>query len=198
MSQGHEEVGINPKINNLVKSYRQAKFDLLWVIDSNALTSETALYNMVCEFQQPTYTSKRVGMVHHVPFPIYPDTFWGSRLEQAFLGSTHAKMYLAINACQLDSCIMGKSTMWRKSDLEQTTPGQQGGLEGYSSYLGEDNMIGRHIWHDLGMRHAMNPDVVGNTVGTMTLKAFFWRRVRWIRVRKYMVLYVAFGFGCSC
>lgn len=56
-------------------------------------------------------------------------------------------------------------------------------LQGYGDYLGEDNMIGHALWHQLGLGHAMNSDVVGNSVGRMSLRTYFWRRVRWIRVR---------------
>ena len=49
-------------------------------------------------------------------------------------------------------------------------------------------MIGEAIWEDLGMRHAMGGEVAGNAVGSMSFQTFFRRRVRWIRVRKYMVV----------
>lgn len=138
---------------------------------------------------------RAIGMVHHVPFPLFPDASWGSRVEHAFLATEHAKMYLAINQCQVDSCIVGKSNLYRKSDLERlpSLKAHQSGraLEAFGDYLGEDNMIGTKLWHELGLRHAMNEDVVGNTIGNMSLQSYFWRRVRWIRVRKYMVLCVA-------
>lgn len=37
-----------------------------------------------------------VGLVHHVPYAIVFQKTWGSMIEQAFLNTTHAKMYLAI------------------------------------------------------------------------------------------------------
>jgi ceramide glucosyltransferase len=37
-----------------------------------------------------------VGVVHHCPFAFIPQKSFGSRLEQAYLNTTHAKMYLAI------------------------------------------------------------------------------------------------------
>ena len=41
-------------------------------------------------------TSGQVGLVHHVPVAIVHQKTWGSLIEQAFLNTTHAKMYLAI------------------------------------------------------------------------------------------------------
>lgn len=189
---GEDVAVVNPKIQNLMKSYKAAKYDILWIADSNALNGPNSLANAIPLFDTVTPRNRKpVGMVHHVPFAIFPDLSWGARVEQAFLCTTHAKMYLAINKTEIDSCIMGKSTFVRKSDLDRTTAGakvmaeREGAtaLQGYGDYLGEDNMIGHALWHQLGLGHAMNSDVVGNSVGRMTLRTYFWRRVRWIRVR---------------
>lgn len=206
---GEEIVGVNPKINNLVKPYRAARFDMLWIVDSNVQSSPHALRRAMAAFTPASSTSKAIGLVHHVPFPVWPDTDLGSRVEQAFLSTTHAKMYLAINEPAVDSCVCGKSCLFTKTDLERATrshyehaKGKKStlggamanlserdkyGIAAFGEYLGEDNMIGRFIWHDAGMRHAIAPDVAANAVGNMSLEKYFWRRVRWIRVRKYMV-----------
>ena len=100
-------------------------------------------------------------------------------------------MYLAINGSEVDACVMGKSNLWRKSDLERTTLGRGQGIAGYGQTLGEDGVLGIATWHELGMRHAMNGDVVGNTIGSMPLSAYIKRRIRWIRVRKFVTMFVA-------
>ncbi|GAA5947508.1 hypothetical protein JCM3775_000112 [Rhodotorula graminis] len=200
---GHDTVGVNPKINNLIRPYRQAKFDLLWVLDSNVLTSPECLSRSVPLFSPGGDAKHPVGLVHHVPFAVYPDALLGSRVEQVYLCSTHAKMYLAINRVAVASCVTGKSCLYRKSDLERASelkrergklplppPGvtNEPGLAAFGQYLGEDNEIGVALWEELGMRHAMGIEVAGNAVGSMSFQKFFRRRVRWIRVRKYMVL----------
>lgn len=210
---GQEIVGVNPKINNLIRAYRAASYDLIWVLDSNVLTSETCLSRSVPLFNPASSSSssalngssaRPIGLVHHLPFAIYPDTLIGSRVEQVYLCSTHAKMYLAINRVAVASCVTGKSCLYRKSDLARASalkrergklplppPGLAGtdeaGLAAFGQYLGEDNEIGVAIWEELGMRHAMGVEVAGNAVGSMTFTKYFRRRVRWIRVRKYMV-----------
>ncbi|KEI41010.1 glycosyltransferase family 21 protein [Mixia osmundae IAM 14324] len=192
---GEQDVGVNPKINNLVRSYHEATHDLLWILDANVLMDVGALTRAV-QALQSTSGSRSIGLVHHVPFALMPDVSLGARIEQVFLCTTHAKMYLAINFLRVDSCVMGKSTLFRRSDLNVATTKRAArskstnaatGLEAFGRYLGEDNMIGSAIWHDLGYRHAMSVDVAGNTIGSMALSSYFWRRVRWIRVRKYMV-----------
>ena len=182
---------------------------MLWVVDSNIQMSHDALARAIACFSPVPMPSKPIGLVHHVPFPVFPDINLGSRVEQAFLGTTHAKMYLALNETAIDSCVNGKSCLFRKSDLERCTglhqdkykekssvnsainhlPEQdRNGIAAFGEFLGEDNTIGRFIWHDGGMRHAIAPDIAANAVGTMPFEKYFWRRVRWIRVRKYMVV----------
>lgn len=200
---GEEIVGVNPKINNLIRPYRLAKYDILWVVDSNVLTSTGTLSRSVGLLITPPPPGCRpIGLVHHLPFAIYPDDNLGSRVEQVFLCSTHAKMYLAINWVAVASCVTGKSCLYRKTDLERAADVKrrngkghvlasgEGGLAAFGKYLGEDNMIAEAIWEDLGMRHAMGSDLAGNAVGSMSFQTFFRRRVRWIRVRKYMVMSV--------
>ena len=214
---GQDTVGVNPKINNLIRPYRQAKHDLLWVLDSNVLTSPECLSRSVPLFTSSSSSSSDakhpVGLVHHVPFAVYPDAQLGSRVEQVYLCSTHAKMYLAINRVAVASCVTGKSCLYRKSDLERASelkrergrlplppPGvtSEPGLAAFGQYLGEDNEIGVALWEELGMRHAMGIEVAGNAVGTMSFQTFFRRRVRWIRVRKYMVLCVPLSLSPLC
>ncbi|KDE08001.1 hypothetical protein MVLG_01704 [Microbotryum lychnidis-dioicae p1A1 Lamole] len=198
---GEQIVGVNPKINNLISSYRAAAYDILWVIDSNVLTSIHTLQNSVHQLHSRGAQGREIGLVHHLPFAIYPDQNLGSRVEQVFLCSTHAKMYLAINYLSVASCVTGKSCLYRKSHLDQAAAKKradpkkglvlaegEGGLAAFGKYLGEDNMIGEALWQELGLRHAMGGDIAGNAVGSMTLGSYLRRRVRWIRVRKYMVV----------
>ena len=107
-------------------------------------------------------------------------------------------MYIAINAVAIDSCVVGKSNMYRRSDLSRltgelkptkdSTPNDSvTGLPAFARFLAEDNMIAGALWHELGLRHDLSCDVAGNAVGNMPFMAYVWRRVRWIRVRKHMV-----------
>ncbi|KAJ7783607.1 glycosyltransferase family 21 protein [Mycena maculata] len=197
---GEEVVGVNPKVNNLIRSYRQAANDILWVIDSNVTVHSGTLARSVDALVgSPSAPSrKRIALVHHVPFALVTEPKIGSRIEEAFLNTNHAKMYLAINAAAVDSCVMGKSNLYRRSDLERvngslkpmyaaTQPGPLG-LPAFGRFLAEDNMIAGALWHELGDRHDLSCDVARNVVGNMSFSDYVWRRVRWIRVRKHMVL----------
>ena len=139
--------------------------------------------------------------MHHVPLAFAHGTKLGTKLEEAFLNTNHAKMYLAINFVAIESCVVGKSNLYRRSDLDRVNgslkptissaaddASRHGecGLAAFGRFLAEDNMIASALWHELGLRHELSCDVARNVVGNMTLSDYVWRRVRWIRVRKHM------------
>ncbi|KAG1810267.1 glycosyltransferase family 21 protein [Suillus plorans] len=202
---GEEVVGVNPKVNNLIRSYREATHDILWVIDSGISVAPGTLARSVDLLESSTHArppKKRVALVHHVPFVSAPEGFLGSRIEEAFLNTNHAKMYLAINTVSIESCVVGKSNLYRRSDLERVNGSRKPrahtesdddqdctrGLAAFGKFLAEDNMIASALWHELDLRHDLSCDVAHNAIGIMSLSDYVWRRVRWIRVRKHMIL----------
>ncbi|KAJ3388741.1 hypothetical protein HDU92_001376 [Lobulomyces angularis] len=169
------DVGVNPKVNNLVQGYNKAKYDIIWIADSNVSVDEGCCGRSVDEL-----CKDRVGLVHHLPIGIDATSF-GSRLEMAFLNIVHAKMYVAINWLAPASCIIGKSNMFRKSDLADV-----GGLKYFGKYMSEDNFIALHLWNK-GLKHRMTTDCAYQSLGSNNTKDFLNRRSRWGRVRKYAV-----------
>ncbi|KAI9513059.1 glycosyltransferase family 21 protein [Russula earlei] len=203
---GDEEVGANPKVNNLMRSYNEATYDILWVLDSNVSVAPGTLTRAVAMLIGPSASQaippqRRIALVHHVPFAISNEASFGTQVEEAFLNTNHAKMYIAINAVAVDSCVMGKSNLFRRSDLERldgTLVRQQHhesknsrrgrGLAAFGRFIAEDQMIGLALWHELDLRHGLSCDVAYNALGAMNLSDYIRRRIRWIRVRKHMIL----------
>jgi ceramide glucosyltransferase len=193
-------VGVNPKVNNLIRPYREAKHDILWVLDSNITAPPGALARAVDVLTTIPKSGKQVALVHHVPFATVSTPTLGAKVEEAFLNTTHAKMYIALNALAIDSCVMGKSNLYRRSDVDRldgslkphlgdpSSPSTERGLKVFGKYMAEDNIIASGIWHELGLRHDLSYDIAYNAIGDMSLKDYILRRVRWIRVRKHMVL----------
>ena len=112
-------IGVNPKINNLLAPFEQAQHDLLWIIDSTVSVTPGTLGRAVEAFLGTSFSTRsfdsdlestplmsddirkaptagEIGLVHHVPYAVVHQRTWGSMMEQAFLNTTHAKMYLAI------------------------------------------------------------------------------------------------------
>jgi ceramide glucosyltransferase len=197
---GEEVVGVNPKVNNLVRPYREAKHDILWVLDSNVTISPGALARAVDILDTIPRSRKKVALIHHVPFATVSSPTLGAKAEEVFLNTTHAKMYIALNTLALDSCVMGKSNLYRRSDVDRldgslkphaedpTRPPSERGLKVFGKYMAEDNIIASGLWHELGLRHDLSYDIAYHAIGDMSLKDYILRRVRWIRVRKHMVL----------
>lgn len=63
------------------------------------------------------------------------------------------------------------------------------GLAGFGPFMAEDNMLAHSIWHELGLKHAMTGDVATDYLGALSVRDYFMRRARWIRVRKMMTLH---------
>ncbi|KAF9203937.1 hypothetical protein BGZ49_005876 [Haplosporangium sp. Z 27] len=172
---GEKNVGINPKINNMIQSYETAKYDIVWVCDSNVYVDSGCMGRSVDKMMKPG-----VGLVHHLPFGVRPQTL-GSELELMFLDSVHAKMYLFINWTGLASCVVGKSNLYRRSDLDKV-----GGLAAFGKYMAEDNLVATAIFN-MGYKHEMTSDMAYQSLGSMTPSDYFLRRARWTRIRKYTV-----------
>ncbi|KAK0549867.1 Ceramide glucosyltransferase [Tilletia horrida] len=176
---GDENAGVNPKINNLVRPYSTAAYDIIWVVDSQIWSPPGALAEAVRTLTSkppkplPSFIPRsphgtRVGLVHHVPFAINPSTSWASQVERAFLSTTHAKMYLAINSVVVDSCIVGKSNMYRKSDLDRI-PDQRFGPDHGAFWRARQGLTGGDSGHENGPAMQLQG---GALAGAISSKAF--------------------------
>lgn len=141
----------------------------------------------------------------------------GSLLDEMFMFTLHLKFYVSLNNLLVAPCVNGKSNLYRRSDLDYAVgripyqalaffldpavvqlareiaakgPGHL--MEFFAKYIGEDNMIGIALWEYCHGRTALTGDVVVQPLQALdrfNSVAEYWnRRVRWLRVRKYMVL----------
>lgn len=185
-----EKYGPNPKINNLAKGFSAAKYDIIWVLDSNVWVSEGTLKRSVDRFN----SNPKIALVHHLPLCVSIDgTSRGSNLDEMFMLSSHSKFYTAINFVGIAPCVMGKSNLYRRSVLDKAVsvkllksiePGI--GIRHFAQFIAEDNMIAQCIW-DNGGRTALTGDSVVQPLSNVSLGGYWSRRVRWLRVRRYMV-----------
>ena len=146
---GHaSNLGPNPKIRNMSCAYREAKGDVVWIIDCNVWVGPHAAGRMVdilCGFSPTSHFGRRerqrkYKFVHQLPLvidvknpplPSYaevatgkPTTMLqeaGGLLEEMFLSTSHAKLYTAINTVAIAPCTLGKSNMFRRSHLNTLT-----------------------------------------------------------------------------
>ncbi|KAF7547035.1 hypothetical protein G7Z17_g7996 [Cylindrodendrum hubeiense] len=127
----------------------------------------------------------------------------GGRLDEMFMSTTHAKFYGAINTVGVAPCVVGKSNMFRKSQLDQITnpaenpnlpTGQNRplGVDYFSHNICEDHLIGELFWQSKipGYRNhgIIWGDLVVQPMSGMSVVAYAARRARWLRARKFTVM----------
>ncbi len=167
---GDLHIGPNPKVNNLVYGYREAKYDWLVISDSNVRVSADYLKRLVA------HLDPGVGIMTSVVAGQNP-VGAGGELEATFLNTYYARgmaLAFAVN----HPVVIGKSMMFRKSVAERF-----GGLETLSRYLAEDYICGEAIRH-LGLKTVMAHDPVVQHIGEYSLSTFWARHIRWGRIRK--------------
>ena len=143
------QLGPNPKIRNMSRGYREAKGDIVWIIDCNVWIEKKVAGRMVdglCGFGSGN-KGRKYKFVHQLPLavdisdspaavegklpvsePQTPRTSGsglldraGGILEELFLSTSHAKFYTAISTVAVAPCIVGKSNMFRRSHLNALT-----------------------------------------------------------------------------
>ncbi|ODQ63700.1 hypothetical protein NADFUDRAFT_84313 [Nadsonia fulvescens var. elongata DSM 6958] len=197
---GSDHYGPNPKVNNLSKAYFQAQYDIIWVLDSNVWVSSGTLARSVDVF----FRDPKIKLVHHLPNCVaLSSSYWGALLDEMFLMTSHSKFYMAINTVAISACVTGKSNLYRRSDLDVAaaafTTGSSSsstlsprhiepntGIREFAKYIAEDNMIAEALWA-LGGRTALTCDTAVQPIGYVPFEGYWSRRVRWLRVRRYMV-----------
>ncbi|KAK5058829.1 hypothetical protein LTR84_011093 [Exophiala bonariae] len=257
-SNSRAQLGPNPKIRNMSRAYREAKGDLIWIIDCNIWVGRGVCGRMVDKITGVNSRGTCAGpykLVHNLPICVdvdvdldstntdsintttatYDDTSttpllpikrsgrfntinqYGGRLEELFLSSSHAKMYVAISAVAVAPCIVGKSNMFRKSHLDYLTsrlalteakaqaPAStldsdivqaRTGIDYFSQNICEDHLIGDLLWksplppifpYKMRNHGLVYGDLAIQPVAGMTVGNYIARRVRWLRVRKFTV-----------
>ncbi|CAO2647368.1 Nn.00g082900.m01.CDS01 [Neocucurbitaria sp. VM-36] len=260
-----DALGPNPKIRNMSRAYREAKGDIVWILDCNVWVGKGVcgrLVDLLCGFGKGKNGKSRTKFkfVHQTPVAIdldsqdlsiqdrkdllggrtgengettniaastsaYPRNHsnstvrrllqrGGGRLDEAFLSSSHAKFYLAINTVAIAPCIIGKSTMFRRSQLDHITssnPNRAPGIDFFSDNICEDHLIGDALWKqpqaferpdyktvasekkETWGKHAMLfGDFCFQPISHTPVIAYLDRRVRWLRVRKFTVTLATF------
>lgn len=167
---GGVELGPNPKVNNLVRSYAQARYDWIVISDSNVRVEASYLKRLVA------HMDSTVGVVTSIVQGRGGQGIGGG-LETVFLNSFYARgMCLAQWAGK--PCVMGKSMLFRRSTAERF-----GGIKILSRFLAEDYMTGIAM-KKLGLKVAVASDPVPQIIGDHSLESFWNRHMRWGRIRK--------------
>jgi len=162
--------GPNPKINNLLSIYQDAKYDWILISDSNTRMSPQHLRVLAQQFK------KGVAMQSSVVAGVEASSI-GGLLECAFLNTFYARSVLILNTLG-HPCVIGKAMMFRKSVLERT-----GGLRSLEVHIAEDYAAGKKL-QQLGFRVQISRNPIRQHIGRYGFITFWTRHIRWGRLRK--------------
>lgn len=169
---GGRPIGHNPKINNLAQLCRAARHDWVLVSDADIRADERYLRALAAQTADP-----RVGLVSSVIATA------GDKGLGATLDGIHMNGFIASSVCAADvlaghPCVIGKSMLFRTSDLHKL-----GGLSIVKDVLAEDYLLGR-AFMTAGRRVALSGHPIVSVVGSRSARAFFERHLRWSQMRR--------------
>lgn len=165
---GQDMLGDNPKLNNMAKGFREARFGHIVFVDSNVLTPPDYLDQLMQALETGA------GMVSAPPIGLAPQGFW-AEVECAFLNSYQARIQYAADTLGFGFA-QGKTLFFRRGDLER------GGLEKLSAEPAEDAAATK-MMRSAGRRVRLAgpfPQLIGHR----SLAQMWKRQVRWARLRR--------------
>jgi ceramide glucosyltransferase len=163
--------GINPKVDNLRGIVPHASHDLVLVSDSNVRAPESYVSDMARAFQ----SDERIGLVTNL-FAGAGERTLGAALENVQLNGFCAAGS-ALPTLLGDSLVVGKSMLFSQKTFDTL-----GGFERVANVIAEDFVIGKMFQH-AGLRVAISKTVLDNVTGSISVRAFLDRHLRWGMLR---------------
>ncbi len=166
---GADRIGANPKLNNMVKGWREARYDWICFADSNLLTPKDYLTRIRAAL------SPGVGVVSAPPLGTEPEGFWGE-FECAFLNTFEARWQYAVDALGMGFC-QGKTLFLHRSLLRER------GLSALADEPAEDAAL-TTVTRAQGHRVRLAAPPFAQPVGQRSASGVWSRQVRWARLRR--------------
>lgn len=167
---GDERVSANPKLNNLVKGWPQARAEWIVLADSNVLMPPDYLARLFAAWQPGT------GLVCSPPIGIWPKGFW-AEIECAFLNEHQARWQYAADTLGLGFA-QGKTMFWRRADLDAV-----GGIEALAAEIAEDAAATKVV-RGQGRRVRLVDGPFAQPLGQRDAASVWRRQLRWARLRR--------------
>lgn len=171
---GDVAVSANPKLNNCVRGWDEARTDWVVLADSNVLMPPDYIQRLLMAWRDDS------GLVCSTPAGSRPDGFW-AEVECAFLNTFQARWQYAAEAVGFGFA-QGKSMLWNKRFLDA-----QGGIAALGAEIAEDAAAtklvrgaGRHV-HLVGQPFEQP---LGRREGGEVIQ----RQFRWARLRRVTFL----------
>jgi ceramide glucosyltransferase len=167
---GDDQPSPNPKLNNILKGWRNAAHGWIVIADSNVAMPRDYLQRLLSASRPDT------GLVSAPPIGERPIGVW-AELECAWLNTYQARWQYAGDALGAGFC-QGKNMLWRRSDLESA-----GGILTLAREPAEDAAATKVV-RGLGLRVRLADGAFPQPLGYRTAQQVWRRQVRWARLRR--------------
>ena len=179
---GDERASNNPKLNNVLKGWRAARYDWIVLADSNVLMPPDYLKRLFASWRADT------GLVASPPIGSQPQSVW-AELECAFLNTYQARWQYIADACGFGFA-QGKTMLWRRADLDRA-----GGIEVLAREVAEDAAATKVV-RDAGRKVQLVDRPFPQPLGYRTAAEVWHRQVRWARLRRASFFAISFPRRC--
>lgn len=183
---GEAGVGLNPKVRVLAHATRFVHGELLVVSDSNVRVTPPYLSETLAEF-----SDEDVSVVSNLVAGVGERSL-GATLENLQLnGFIAPAICLGLVVNLTSPCVVGKSMVIRRSDLESV-----GGWKSLANVLAEDYLLGQRLGA-LGRKAVISPHRVETVNEHWSLGRFLERHDRWLKMRWRINPYALLFEKCS-
>ncbi|MDQ3035422.1 MAG: glycosyltransferase [Myxococcota bacterium] len=165
------DFGLNPKVANLAGALRVAKHELVLQSDANVRARPDYLRRIASEMVAENgalLSSMVVGVAERSAGAAMENLQLSAMIAPATCFALH---YFGV------TCVIGKSMLFRKSELEAI-----GGLERVKDVLAEDYLLGR-IFEQAGKKVLLSRTVAENVNSDVSIDRFMARHARWLKMR---------------
>ena len=167
---GRDAVSDNPKLNNLVKGWRQTRRDWAIFADSNVLMPRDYVQRLLAGWRADT------GVLCSPPIGSLPVGFW-AEVECAFLNTYQARWQYAADSAGFGFA-QGKTMVWRRRDLARA-----GGMSALATEIAEDAAATKVV-RRLGLRARLVDAPFAQPLGRRSARQVWDRQARWSRLRR--------------
>jgi ceramide glucosyltransferase len=167
---GVDRVGVNPKLNNVVKGWKAARHPWIVMADSNVLMPPDYLTRLISRWRPES------GIVCSPPIGSRPDNF-AAQVECAFLNTYQARWQYA-GECVGFGFAQGKTMLYRRDVIEAG-----GGIEALGAEIAEDAASTKLIRRQ-GLHAHLVDRPFAQPIGPRRLRAVWMRQLRWSRLRR--------------
>jgi len=168
---GGEEIARNPKVANLLRAERWARYDLLLLSAANMALAHDTIARLI-----PVLESD-VGVISSIPIAVRPTNFVGE-IECSANNGYGARWLFTAQKLGI-AAVNGAATLVRRDDLSRG-----GGFAALAHGPCDDCEL-MLMMRKLGLRALLAPEPIPHPIGARTVREFCQRHRRWIHCRRH-------------